>query len=87
MPLAETLGDFNGDGKLDLATVSASPGNTLRVMAAQVQRTLMDLSRTDNVGLAAVRLERIASEIPFGLQQLAPVWERAGRGGQGRRRR
>jgi hypothetical protein len=48
----------------------------LKVIAAQIQRTVMSLTRTDNMGLAVVRLEMIASEVPVGLQQLAPVWER-----------
>jgi hypothetical protein len=48
---------------------------TLKAVAAEVERTVVRLSRTHDLSRASARLARIASEIPDGLQELAPVWQ------------
>jgi hypothetical protein len=47
----------------------------VRFIAAELERTVMNLSRTHNMDVASARLTQIASQVPDGLQQLAPVWE------------
>jgi hypothetical protein len=48
---------------------------TLNAIAAEVERTGMNLTRTDDLSRTSARLRDLASEIPDGLQQLAPVWQ------------
>jgi hypothetical protein len=48
---------------------------TLKAVAAEVGRTVVNVSRTHDLGRASARLAQIASEIPDGRQQLAPVWQ------------
>jgi hypothetical protein len=68
--------------------VSGSPGRgvvsvtferldtvALKSVAAEVERTVMNLERTHNRSFASARLTDLASKIPHGLQQLAPVWQ------------
>jgi hypothetical protein len=47
----------------------------LEAVAAEVERTVMNLARTNDVNGAPARLVDLASKIPDGLTQLAPVWE------------
>jgi hypothetical protein len=47
----------------------------LKAIAAEVERIAMNPARTHNMSLASARLRNLASEIPDGLQHLAPVWE------------
>src|SRR5262249_35915264 len=48
---------------------------TLMSVAAEVERTVMNLARTHNLSRASARLLRIASKTPGGLEQLAPDWQ------------
>jgi hypothetical protein len=48
---------------------------TLKAVAAEVERTVVNLSRTHDLSRASARLAQIALEIPDGSQQLAPVWQ------------
>jgi hypothetical protein len=47
----------------------------LEAVAADVERTVTNLARTHNLSRASTQLAHLASEIPDGLQQLAPVWQ------------
>lgn len=49
---------------------------TLKAVAAEVERTVLNLSRTQHLNLASARITDFASEIPDGLQDLAPDWQR-----------
>jgi hypothetical protein len=65
----ETVTIINGRG-----VVSVRMG-TLEAVAAKVERIAMNLARTHNLSRASARLRNLASEIPNGLQQLAPAWQ------------
>ncbi|MGC8642577.1 MAG: hypothetical protein ACP5XB_22195 [Isosphaeraceae bacterium] len=46
----------------------------LRFVAAQVDRTVINLARTHHLLRVSRQLASVASEIPDGRQQLAPIW-------------
>jgi hypothetical protein len=65
----ETVTIINGRG------VASVTMGTLKAVAAKVERTVMNPARTHILSRASARLRNLASEIPNGLQRLAPVWQ------------
>jgi hypothetical protein len=66
--------DTDGRGVVSVTSTERLTMGRLRAVAAVVERTAMNLARTHNLSRASTRLTDLASEIPDGLQQLAPVW-------------
>lgn len=65
------LEEFESRSMLSGATLST---HTYNLVVANVQRTIVNLIRTHDVGQATASLTNLAAMIPSGSQELAPVW-------------